>query len=278
MHSAALGPLRIHYREYGTGAPLLLIHGLMTSSYSWRYILDGLGAHYRLIIPDLPGAGASSAPAHRMTATGLAKWIGEFQDQLGLRGCPVVANSLGGYLAMRYALTDPGAFSAVVNIHSPAVPMPRLRLLHAALSLPAAEPLLRWWIQRDTARWAHRTTHYYDETLKSVEEVRRYGDPLNTRDGAAAFIGYLRDVMDPNGFEEFTTTLNTRRTAGIAFPNPLFLIYARQDPLVPAKVGQRLAALIPDARVHWLSGSSHLAQVDSPAEITQLTVEFLGPA
>src|SRR6185503_19294487 len=59
--SPELGSLRIHYREAGSGPPLLLVHGLMTTSYSWRYLLEPLGQHYRLIAPDLPGAGRSEA-------------------------------------------------------------------------------------------------------------------------------------------------------------------------------------------------------------------------
>lgn len=179
MDSTSLGRLRVHYREYGTGPPLLLIHGLMTSGYSWRYVLDGLGAHYRVIIPDLPGAGASSAPTRQLSQVALAAWIGEFQTQMGLHGCPIVGNSLGGYLTMRHALTDPDAFRAVVNIHSPAVPYPRLHLLHAALSLPGAATMLRWWIQRDTTRWAHRVVHYYNESLKSREESQPIRRPTD---------------------------------------------------------------------------------------------------
>src|SRR6185436_4909264 len=57
--SPRLGTLRIHYRETGSGPPLLLVHGLMTTSYSWRYVLEPLGRHFRLIVPDLPGCGRS---------------------------------------------------------------------------------------------------------------------------------------------------------------------------------------------------------------------------
>ncbi|MFI5783154.1 alpha/beta fold hydrolase [Nocardia sp. NPDC051570] len=275
MDSATLGRLRIHYREYGSGTPLLLVHGLMTSSYSWRYLLNGLGQRYRLIVPDLPGAGASSAPPRRLTAAALSAWIGEFQTLLGLHGCPVVGNSLGGYLAMRHALTDPAAFGAVINIHSPAIPLPRLHLLHAALSLPGANSLLQWWIRRDTARWAHRTVHYYDETLKSLEEARQYGDALATADGAATFIDYLHGVMAPASFAGFSAELRRRHNDGKPFPAPLLLIYSRQDPLVPPAVGARLSALLPQAEFHWLDRSSHFAHADTPTAVIELALPFL---
>jgi hypothetical protein len=71
MDSAALGPVRIHYRSYGADAPLRLIQALMTTSYSWPYIPEGLGARRRLIIPDLPGAGRSRGRPDRCLPTHL---------------------------------------------------------------------------------------------------------------------------------------------------------------------------------------------------------------
>jgi hypothetical protein len=54
---ARLGTLAARVRVYGSGPPLLLVHGLMTSSYSWRHVLEPLGTHFTLYAPDLPGAG-----------------------------------------------------------------------------------------------------------------------------------------------------------------------------------------------------------------------------
>src|SRR5260221_11691221 len=80
LESAPFGRLAIHWREAGSGPPLLLIHGLMTTSYSWRYALPALGARFRLVIPDLPGCGRSEKPlAPRYSGDAFAAWIPEFQ-------------------------------------------------------------------------------------------------------------------------------------------------------------------------------------------------------
>ncbi|MBF6245644.1 alpha/beta hydrolase [Nocardia elegans] len=276
MDSEQFGRIRIHFREFGAGEPLLLVHGLMTAGYSWRYVLEGLGAHFRLIIPDLPGAGRSEMPAGRLSAGSLSLWIGEFQAALGLRGCAAVGNSLGGYLCMRHALADPGAYSKLVNIHSPAFPMPRLYALHAALSVPGIAALLSWWVRRDPASWAHRTVHYYDETVKSLEEVHEYGLPLESVEGTRAFVSYLRDVMNPRDFSEFASILMQRKADGKPFPIPLQLIFSRRDPMVPPSVGDKLSTVIADAQMHWLDRSSHFAHVDRPDEVTHLVSDFLG--
>ncbi len=278
VNSAAFGAVRTHYRELGSGPPLLLVHGLMTTSYSWRYVMDDLARDHRVIVPDLPGAGRSSKPDVRYSADALARFVLEFQAALGLRGCQVVGNSLGGLLCMRAVLVDPGAFSRVVNVHSPAPPHGRYRALHAALSLPGARSLLSWWIRRAPLRWAHKNVHYHDESLKSLEEASEYGDPLATPEGARAFIHFLYDTFAPGDMAAFVKTLAERRDAGQAFPVPLLLLYSRQDPLVLPAVGEELAALVPDARLEWLEDTSHFAHVDTPEAVLASLRGFLGEA
>src|SRR5437016_5081268 len=104
VRSERLGEVATHVRVFGAGPPLLLVHGLMTSSYSWRYVLEPLGARFTLYMPDLPGNGRSDRPlepAYHPDA--LADWLGALGRALGVRGCPVVGNSMGGYLCMRLA-------------------------------------------------------------------------------------------------------------------------------------------------------------------------------
>jgi pimeloyl-ACP methyl ester carboxylesterase len=275
IDSRPYGRVRIHYRSCGSGPPLLLIHGLMTSSYSWRYVLAALGERFKVVAPDLPGSGRSAVPTRgSYAAAALATWIGEFQDAVGIAGCVAVGNSLGGYLCMRRALDDPSAFERLANIHSPALPQARLRALHAALALPGAPPGLAWRIRRSPARWAHRNVHYYDETLKSREEAREYGRPLATDSGARAFVGYLRETLAPRDFAAFAAELERRRGEGAPFPVPLLLVYAREDRMVPPLVGRELHALVPEARMIWLDRSSHFAQVDSPDEVVAALLDF----
>jgi pimeloyl-ACP methyl ester carboxylesterase len=274
--SSAFGPVGISYRELGDGAPLLLVHGLMTTSYSWRYVLEELAQTWRVIAIDLPGCGRSDKPpGARYGAAALAAFLVELVDALGVRGCRVVGNSMGGYLCMRAALADGGAFSRLVDIHSPGVPDWRYRALGALLSVPGMRAMLAWWVRRAPQRWAHKNVHYFDETLKSIEEAAEYGDPLAAADGARAFVSYLGDTFAPRDIAAFVATLSERRHAHQPFPVPLLLLYSRQDPLVPPSVGERLHALVPDAPLVWLDDTSHFAHVDTPAEVLRELRAFL---
>ena len=277
--SARLGSIATHVVSYGPrdAPPLLLIHGLMTTSYSWRYMFERLGDRHRLLVPDLPGCGRSAVPAgdRPLTAAALGAFIGELQEELGIMGCPAVGNSFGGHLCMCTALQDRASFARLAVIHAPGVVEPRLVALHLALRVPAVAAVLERVVRHDPLRWAHRQVHYYDETLKSLEEAREYGDPLASAAGARAFIRYLGETLNPRGLHVFTRELRRRRDTGEGFPVPLMLIYARQDPTVPPRVGSRLHALVPDGELHWLQRSSHFPQVDAPDRLAGLLAGFL---
>ncbi|MCB9766500.1 MAG: alpha/beta hydrolase [Alphaproteobacteria bacterium] len=276
IDSAWCGPIRVAVRRFGEGPPLMLVHGLMTSGYSWRYVLEPLGQRFTLLIPDLPGNGDSepvlTAP---YTPEGLATLLGEVQAALGARGCPVVGNSMGGMIAMRWALDDPEAMSALVNIHSPGPPTARLYALSAALAVPGAQALAAWLARRDPERWVWRNVHYFDESNKSREETRLYGAPLSTPEGSRAFVAYLRDTMSIGGLSRLVESLKARRDGHQRFPVPLKLVYATADPMVPPSVGDALAALVPEAELVWLADTSHFMHVDTPEPAVAEILGFL---
>jgi pimeloyl-ACP methyl ester carboxylesterase len=270
LDSAPFGRVGVRYRELGSGPPLLLVHGLMTTGYSFRYVVEPLSRRYRVLVPDLVGAGESDKPDGAYDAPALATFIGELIGALGIRGCRVLGNSLGGYLCMWLALRDPSAMSRLVNLHSPGVPLARLFALRGAMALPGADRLLGALVSRDPERWAHRNVHYFDESLKSREEAREYAAPLSTPDGRRAFAAYLRDTLDPRDMRRFVARLRRER-----FPVPLLLLYARRDPMVPPSVGTALADLVPSAELTWLDGVSHFAHVDGPEIVLGAMERFL---
>jgi pimeloyl-ACP methyl ester carboxylesterase len=276
LRSRPFGDMRVHVRVHGGGPPLLLVHGLMTSSYSWRYVLESLGRHFTLYAPDLPGAGRSDKPlAPPYHPDAMAEWIGELMRELGIPGCPVIANSMGGYLCMRLALSEPRAMSSLVNLHSPGVPEARLSAMHLGLALPGVARALGWVIRRQPQRWAHRNVHYYDEGLKSLEEAREYGEPLSSPEGSAAFVKFLRETMATAPIKAFQRELLARKARRQPFPVPLLLVYAERDPMVPPRFGDVLAERIPSARLVRLARASHFAHVDAVERFLPPVLDFL---
>ena len=278
LHTSSFGRVRVHYRVLGNAAerpPLLLVHGLMTSSYSWRYVIPALAESFTVVAPDLPGSGRSEMVDRSYHPDRYAEFLGEFLGALDMRGAAVIGNSLGGYLAMRLALQDSGAMSRLVNLHSPGVPLPRLYALRAALSLPGSERLLAQLVSVDPERWVHKNVHYYDETLKSHEETREYAAPLRTEAGRHAFYRILKETLDVRQMRAFERTLKERCGRGQGFPVPLQLIYAQADPMVPPEVGQRMRALVPGATFVELREASHFAHVDAAPAFLAAALPFL---
>lgn len=205
----------------------------------------------------------------------MARALEAFLEALGLRGAAMIGNSMGGYVAMLLALEDPDAIGKLVNVHSPAIPLRRLRLLNVALRSPLARLGLGAVVARTPERFAHRNVHYRDESLKSLEEARIYGAPLATREGRAAFASWLGDGLDPRDLRAFCARLVARRDRGESFPVPLRLVYSREDPMVPPSVGEALHRLVPDASMIWLERSSHFAHVDTPERFLESVADFL---
>lgn len=265
-----LPPTRVAVREYGSGPPLVLVHGLMTAGYSFRYVLDLLGARHRLVIPDLPGAGHSDHPDVYLGPDVLARSIIATIDTLGVRGAPVIGNSLGGYLCMRAAMLDAGAIGRLVNLHSPGVPTARMHALYWALRILPARWLIDLLVRRNAERWVHENVHYYDESLKSREEHREYATPLSTPAGRRTFYRHLRDSLSVRDMARFVVALRAQ-----PFPIPLLFVYAKRDPMVPPIVGDKLHALVPAAEMIRLDEASHFAHVDAAQRFCAAIEPFL---
>jgi pimeloyl-ACP methyl ester carboxylesterase len=111
---AEVRAVRMRYFVGGDGPPLVLVHGLGGAASNWNELVPALARRHRLLVPDLPGHGGSSAlPA--------VSGLGAFADRVALvaereRMLPaaVVGHSLGGAIALRWTLRRPGDVAALV--------------------------------------------------------------------------------------------------------------------------------------------------------------------
>jgi haloalkane dehalogenase len=107
---------RIHYVDYGSGDPVLFIHGNPTSSYLWRNVLPSVAerAGRRGVALDLLGFGKSDKPSRIRYSLKLhAAIIAGFIEQLGLRNIVLVADDWGGPLGTSVAVQRPAAFEGI---------------------------------------------------------------------------------------------------------------------------------------------------------------------
>jgi pimeloyl-ACP methyl ester carboxylesterase len=255
-------PILLSWVEAGEGPPLLLVHGLMTSAYSWRYVASSLARHYRVIAIDLPGAGRSGAPSGlSQSPQRLAAVLDAFVQALGLKKTYVVGNSMGGYVALWWSLAHPERFERLLIMHSPGFPEPRLYALHAILSSGLSKPLFRW-LTRDHEQFALDNVHYRNESLKSREETREYARWTSTPERLELFRRNLLETMDPWTMRGLPAAVEAQRAERRLVP--MRLLWSRADPLVSPKFGPRYQLLLPEAELVWIEDTSHFMHVDTP--------------
>lgn len=109
----------LHHVRRGSGAPIVLVHGLGGSWRSWGRVLDGLAAHREVVALDLPGFGASPARPGAESVGGLADGVTAFLADHGLDRAALLGQSLGGRIVLELArrgvggdvvALDPGGF------------------------------------------------------------------------------------------------------------------------------------------------------------------------
>ena len=112
---ADLSGVRVAYSDVGSGEPILLVHGIPTSSYLWRNVVRALQDDYRLVAPDLMGLGDTETPLeHRYDMQAQADKLLELADHLGLERFTLVCHDQGGAAAQWLAVHHPERIARLI--------------------------------------------------------------------------------------------------------------------------------------------------------------------
>ncbi|MEU8147427.1 haloalkane dehalogenase [Nonomuraea sp. NPDC048901] len=112
----------LHYRESGTGAPIVFLHGNPTSSHLWREVMPAVGPG-RLLAPDLIGMGESGKPDIDYTFADHARYLDAWFDALDLQDVVLVGHDWGGALAFDWATRHPGRVRGIAFTETIVKPM-----------------------------------------------------------------------------------------------------------------------------------------------------------
>ena len=139
----------------GAGPPVLFVHGLATSSYLWRNVVDQLNGERRCVAFDLPLHGGTPAAADQdFSLPGLARFLTECADALGLTGIDLVGNDTGGAICQAFAAAQPERLRTLTltncEAHDnlpPKALLPAVWLAKARVAAPTTR-----WLMRDEQR------------------------------------------------------------------------------------------------------------------------------
>ena len=270
-HPDRKAEINIHCKVTGNGRPLLLIHGLMTSSYSFRYVISELAKKYRVFVPDLPGAGRSQTPLDlSMSPQSVAKFLNALVYSLQIEKPYVIGNSLGGYQALWLATLCPASLRRLIVIHAPGFFQLQNFALRFLLASPVGRALFRRLISWDPEGFVARNIHYYDSTTMSREEAREYSSIFHDRARTDLFIRIFRESFNPRYMRELVKRLKPDRLS-LA---PTRLFWAKRDVLIPASFAHRYQKLLPFAEIIWFDHAGHFVQVDDPGRTVKEILRF----
>jgi pimeloyl-ACP methyl ester carboxylesterase len=114
MSAALASSDLVYFTECGSGAPLLLVHGLMVTGDMFAPVVGQFAKRHRVIVPDLRGHGRSRRLPPPYTAAQLASDLSHLLDHLGIGSTAVLGYSQGGAIAQQLALDSPKLCSRLV--------------------------------------------------------------------------------------------------------------------------------------------------------------------
>jgi pimeloyl-ACP methyl ester carboxylesterase len=198
-----LAGLRMHVAEAGDGEPLVLLHGFPQHWWAWRKMIPALAEQYRVICPDLRGAGWTDAPPDGYTSDRLLADVVELLDELRLDRVSLIGYDWGGILAYRLCLNHPDRVRRLVTITAPhpyPVVHPRalLSLWRLWPMFATAAPGLGPWLLRSGRQRLPRWMMTGDTDDPSVWTstdldifLSRLRDPARARAGSALYRDFI---------------------------------------------------------------------------------------
>src|SRR5918995_6009106 len=118
-HFVELPGLHMHVAEAGSGEPVLLLHGFPQHWWEWRKIIPGLAERYRVICPDLRGAGWTDAPADGYARDQLLADVVALLDALEIDRVRLIGHDFGGILGLLLCLRQPERVRCYLGLGTP---------------------------------------------------------------------------------------------------------------------------------------------------------------
>lgn len=262
--------MRIHFLEAGAGPTVLLLHGNAVTAEDWRTsgVMQALARSCRVIAPDRPGYGHSERPRDRVwTPKAQARLFAALLQHLEAGPAVVVAHSVGVQSALRLALDYPVMVRGLVLVGGYYFPSLRLdSLLVGLAALPGMGDL-----------WGRTFGAPVGRAIAKPQADLMF-QPQPTPRGYAH--GSLEMSLQPpqsravaaDGFYMVGETMSVRNClAGLQ--SPTIILYGEHDKIVgPTGQSQRLAHVLPNAKLRPVPGGGHMAHylaVEALAEASE---------
>ncbi len=253
MAKIIIDGLQFHYVDTGTGATILFVHGNIASSRWWLPTIERLPTGFRAVALDMRGYGLTDKPGTGYTIARRAMDLHDLIRKLDLGRVHLVGHSLGGAVALQFAIENP--------------------LLVRSLTLLASAPL--------DGMVAPRSLEGAIPTLLSTRAM--FIQALRRSSPTGPFGEAWERLVDDGLLADQQAWIDAGRTLGTwnveqqltTFTVPTQVVHGAVDSVAELSSAQHAAQAIKGAQLIILDGIGHSPHVERPEEWTQQLVAFL---
>jgi 2-hydroxy-6-oxonona-2,4-dienedioate hydrolase len=242
---------------------ILFIHGLGSSADRWLDIPDAISMYYHTIAVDLIGFGGSDKPKDvNYTIEQFSEFILEFIEKIGLSGddrkITLVGHSLGGYIAVDFAIRNKGLIEKLVLLDSSGFlkrPTPLLEQYLNAAKYPSYDSVRNVFEQMVAQPW---------KVLPIIINI--FITRINSPGAKYPF---------ESAYQNSTTTqIDLSRLKSIE-DIPTLIIWGKSDNLIPIEYSEPFKQVFKNYRVEMIEDAGHAPFVEKPAIICEILHSFL---
>ena len=268
----------MHIAEAGEGEPLLLLHGFPQHWWEWRELIPVFALSYRVICPDLRGAGWTDAPRDGYTADQLVDDVVSLLDELGVDSARIVAHDWGALVGFLLCLDHPNRVKQYVSL---AIPHPFVRfhpqLLPAvarlwfqfAIATPVIGPVLLSRGSQPLARYLLKS-YTSDPSAWSQRDIELFIAPFRDPDRARAASALYRDFIIPLFPRVLAGAYRRRLTT------PTLILYGSEDPNMRPEILGGYEDLADSLVLERVDGASHFIADEKPDVVIDRVTKFFG--
>ncbi|MEX6504195.1 alpha/beta fold hydrolase [Pseudomonas zhanjiangensis] len=248
---------QLHYEQFGQGAPVVLVHGLGSSTRDWEYQIAALARRYRVIALDLRGHGRSDKPRERYSIAGFAADVAALIEHLALGPVHLVGISMGGMVGFQIGVDHPQLLKSLCIVNSG--PEVKARSFGDCLEIAKRWSLSRLLSLETIAKGLGRLLFPKPEQA----ELRRKIEQRWLQNDKRAYLASL-DAIIGWGVRE--------RLGRITCPT---LVIGADHDYTPVAQKQAYVRELPNARLLVIEDSRHATPLDQPECFNSALLAFL---